>query len=492
MKPDNFRKKERQYKDAVKEAEKRRKNGFLEGATLAYLKAVNLLPQDKYPEQIGGCFYNIGLIYLDSGQYDLAEDYLQRALVIDENIREFSLSTADALNLLGIVYDAKNDVQKAVKCYERALKIREGLGAEDTGIATSLNNLGSIYHDKKEFDQAEKAYKRALDTRLKVFGNSHPATASTFNNLGCLYEDRGELDKASKYFQYAKEALDAFYLQDNHLVNEALETFRIPGGYPIKEIITENHNKLQEQLIRLEHEKLEIRAALYQSKKLEYLGQMATLMAHNINQPIAVLRMAASGALSDVNENLFKPETELKPLLEKLLAQTERLSDMMGNFRHFARGDRTVLSAVNLNTVIEAIYQLLFVAQYQLEQIDLQKEFSASPIAHANEWALQEMLISLLSNARAAVKDKAQKQVAIRTWQQDQQVGFCIEDSGDGIAAENLPKLFTPFLSSKEEGMGLGLYFCRQIAHDLGGSIDYYPSPLGGAGFKITLPAQQE
>ena len=176
----------------------------------------------------------------------------------------------------------------------------------------------------------------------------------------------------------------------------------------------------------------------------------------------------------------------------KLLAQTERLSDLMGNFRHFARGDRTVLSAVNLNTVIEAIYQLLFVAQYQLEQIDLQKEFSASPIAHANEWALQEMLISLLSNARAAVKDKAQKQVAIKTWQQDQQVGFCIEDSGDGIAAENLPKLFTPFLSSKEEGMGLGLYFCRQIAHDLGGSIDYYPSPLGGAGFKISLPAQQD
>ncbi|PPD41812.1 MAG: hypothetical protein CTY16_15650 [Methylobacter sp.] len=249
---------------------------------------------------------------------------------------------------------------------------------------------------------------------------------------------------------------------------------------------------IENKIADLGHENLEKRAALYKAERLAYLGQMATLMAHNINQPIAVLRMAASGALSDVNENLFNPETELKPLLEKLLAQTERLSDMMGNFRHFARGDRTVLSAVNLNDVIEAIYQLLFVAQYQLEQIDLQKEFSTSPIAHANEWALQEMLISLLSNARAAVKDKAQKQVAIKTWQQGQQVGFCIEDSGDGIAAENLPKLFTPFLSSKEEGMGLGLYFCRQIIHDLGGSIDYYPSPLGGAGFKITLPAQQE
>jgi|GEM_PF-1492882 len=477
MKPDNFRKKERQYNDAIKEAGERRKNGFLEGATLAYLKAINLLPQDKYPEQIGACFYNIGLNYLDSKQYDLAENYLQRALAIDEKLGKKNFDTAKTLDLLGVVNYGKKNLQKAENYYQRALAIWEMLGNKNSEIATTLNNLGTVFQDKGDFNRSEDLHKKSLAIRQNIFGNNHPDTASSFNNLGCIYEDQGKVEKAAKYFQYAKDALEAFRLHNNH---------------PVTKIVKKNHDNLQEQLVRLEHEKLETQAALYQRKKLEYLGQMATLMAHNINQPIAVLRMAASGALSDVNENLFKPETELKPLLEKLLAQTERLSDMMGNFRHFARGDRTVLSAVNLNTVIEAIYQLLFVAQYQLEQIDLQKEFSASPIAHANEWALQEMLISLLSNARAAVKDKAQKQVAIKTWQQDQQVGFCIEDSGDGIAAENLPKLFTPFLSSKEEGMGLGLYFCRQIAHDLGGSIDYYPSPLGGAGFKITLPAQQD
>jgi len=219
---------------------------------------------------------------------------------------------------------------------------------------------------------------------------------------------------------------------------------------------------------------------------------MATMMAHNMNQPIGVIRMTTSGALSDVDEKLFDSSTELKPLLEKILSQTERLSQIMGNFRNFARGDRTVLSAVNLNEVINYIYQLLFDAQYQLDNIVLQKDLAESPIAHSNEWALQEMLISLLSNAREAVKDKAIKQVGINSWQQDNQAGFCVEDNGDGISQENLPKLFTPFLSSKNEGMGLGLYFCREIAKDLGGSIEYYPASLGGAGFKITLPAQQD
>jgi two-component system C4-dicarboxylate transport sensor histidine kinase DctB len=135
---------------------------------------------------------------------------------------------------------------------------------------------------------------------------------------------------------------------------------------------------------------------------------------------------------------------------------------------------------------------LLFAAQYQLEGIQFRQDLSESVWAYANEWALQEMLISLLSNAREAVKDKAVKQVAIKTWQKDKQVGFCVEDSGDGIAEASLPTLFTPFLSSKHEGMGLGLYFCREIVKDLGGSIDYYPSPLGGAGFNITLPVWQD
>ena len=259
-------------------------------------------------------------------------------------------------------------------------------------------------------------------------------------------------------------------------------------------LITEHQysKALTNKIADLEYENIEKRAALHKADRLAYLGRMATLMAHNINQPIAVMRMAASGALSNINENLFDPATELKPLLENILKQTERLSFMMANFRNFARGDRTVLSAVNLNTVIEDIFQLLFIAQYQLDKIDLQKDLSESPIAHANELALQEMLISLLSNAREAVKDNPIKKISIKTWQQNNHVGFCVEDNGDGISTENLPQLFTPFLSSKNEGMGLGLYFCREIVKDLGGAIEYYPASLGGAGFKITLPIQQE
>lgn len=431
MKPANL------FKKTFKEAKKRQKQGYFEGAALMYLQAAKIFPPDSNPKYVATCLNNAGLAYSEAKKHIGAEDCLQRALAIREKI----------------------------------------FGNEHPETASTLNSLGNVYREKDELDEAEKYFKHALAIREKTLENNHPDIASSLNNLGSLYADKGELDKANEYYQRAKDTVEKSTLEINN---------------PVAEIITKNRHTLQEKIEQLELEKREIQAALYQSKKLEYLGQMATMMAHNINQPIAIIRMATSGALSDVNDSLFDPSIELKPLLEKILNQTERLSQIMGNFRNFARGDKTVLSAVNLNTVIEDIYQLLFAAQYQLDKIELQKDLIESPIAHANELAIQEMLISLLSNARAAIKDKPIKQVRVTTWRQDNQAGFNVEDNGDGITEENLPKLFTPFLSSKHEGMGLGLYFCREITKDLGGSIEYYPAPLGGAGFKIALPAQQE
>ncbi len=321
-------------------------------------------------------------------------------------------------------------------------------------------------------------------THIKVRHNSILIEYKVFPSIPIPYSNIYDLKQKLDIDKKWEMNRTHWAIKDKNLL-EILLTNNLITPYQYTTAMT---NKIAD----LGHENLENRAALHKAERLAYLGRMATLMAHNINQPIGVIRMATSGALGDLNENLFDPATELKPLLENILNQTERLNLIMGNFRNFARGDRTVLSAVNLNTVIEDIYQLLFAAQYQLDKIACQKDFIEAPIAHANELAIQEMLISLLSNARAAVKDKAIKQVRIGTWQQNNQVGFDVEDNGDGITEENLPKLFTPFLSSKHEGMGLGLYFCREIVKDLGGSIDYYPASLGGAGFKIALPAEQE
>jgi len=465
--------------------------------------------------------YNLGNTYFALGQYKTALEYTENSLLIRKRLLgPKDVLVSESLSIKGNILFAIGNINLAIECQKEALAIKENLlGHDHPSLVSYLNTLGGIYQSQNKLEESITFYQRALSIFKNNFNNEHPHAAVSLMNLGTLYKAKNELKKSEEYYQQAlkiqKNKLGSDHPYTGMLLNNLGELAFIKGNnndaeqyfasarkilskslqpsHPYNKEIEKNYENLQNKVAHLEREKLEKRAALHKSERLVYLGQMATMMAHNINNPIGIIRMIASGALGDLNDNLFNPETELKPLLEKIVLQTERLSVMMSNFRKFSRGDRKQLVSINLNDLIEDIYQLLFVAPYQIDHIITIKQFSkAPPLTHSNEFAIQEMLISLLSNAREAVKDKPIKKIVIQTWQQKDSVGFNIEDSGSGISKEQLPQLFTPFLSSKSEGMGLGLYFCREIAKDLGGTIEYYSANLGGAGFKITLPIEQE
>jgi len=251
------------------------------------------------------------------------------------------------------------------------------------------------------------------------------------------------------------------------------------------------NNKLQQEIDWLKRENIEIKAALHQADRLAYLGRMATMMAHNIKNPVNNITTATVSMLMGIKNKGITAE-QLIPSLERILNNSDRLDKIIENFRNFAQGDRTTLAPINLNETIEAIFQLLFVGQYQNHQIKLIRNFSENlVIAKTNNFAIQEILVTLLNNAKEVLSNKESNQVTINTWQNGDKVGFDIEDNGGGISEEKRDKLFSPFFSSKNDGMGLGLYFCKEILKDLEGNIDYYPAPHG-AGFRVTLPIATE
>lgn len=106
-----------------------------------------------------------------------------------------------------------------------------------------------------------------------------------------------------------------------------------------------------------------------ESRKFKYLSSMATAVAHEINQPVGIIRAATSAALSDLQDNLFQP-TELKPLLNKIYAQTERLKNIIESFRKFANGDRQHREKVNLNQLVAQTIAI-FGAQFKHHNIEL-------------------------------------------------------------------------------------------------------------------------
>lgn len=228
------------------------------------------------------------------------------------------------------------------------------------------------------------------------------------------------------------------------------------------------------------------------TEKLIDLGMMATATAHELNQPVGIIRAATDAALTDLEDGYLTFD-DVKPLLERILAQTDRLNAVIENFRRFARGDRTEQEKVALNTLIERTVAN-FNEQFKHRNINLKTELwhkKPSPIAWANPFQLEEVLINLLINARDAVEGQKNAWVLVKTWcNRGGRSGFSVEDNGPGLSADYKKQMFVPFVSTKstEKGTGLGLYISRRIINNLGGQLSYKDRKGGGACFTVQLP----
>jgi C4-dicarboxylate-specific signal transduction histidine kinase len=242
----------------------------------------------------------------------------------------------------------------------------------------------------------------------------------------------------------------------------------------------------------IERKLLEEQAIHEEINKLRYLGEMAAATAHQLNQPIGIIRATTDAALEDLGDNLLSPE-DIESLLKRILAQTDRVAATIETFRKFGRGDRTAHEKVTLNTLVEQTTEI-FAEQFNNRNIALQIELWAEhppPMVWANPFQLEEVLINLLTNARDAVEGQKDAKVLVKTWRREGRgSGFSVEDNGPGLVPEYRQQMFVPFVSTKstEQGSGLGLYISRRIIDDLGGNLRYQDQPDGGACFIVSFP----
>ncbi len=247
-----------------------------------------------------------------------------------------------------------------------------------------------------------------------------------------------------------------------------------------------DYQELLEEVEYLKRREVEQRIALEEAKKLSYLGNLATGVAHNINNPVGIIRLAAQRGLRRLEKGMSVAEGE--EIFQHILRQADRLHTIIQNFREFANGDRKRREVVELNALVEQIKDH-FESQLEAHHITLTLELSdENPGSQANHFVLQEVLINLISNAREALENIPDAFILIKTWQTAKKVGFQVEDNGAGIPQEQQQNLFSPFHSTKAHGTGLGLHFAHQALVDLGGTITYQDRQPNGACFMIELP----
>src|SRR5256885_15174958 len=224
---------------------------------------------------------------------------------------------------------------------------------------------------------------------------------------------------------------------------------------------------------------------LQQAEKLSAMGQLVSGVAHEINNPAAIISGFAQTLLLDV----VKPEQ--REMLQMIYDEATRIGRITANLLAFARAGGSQRTLVDLNDIVRRTFAL---RSYHLTTLNIAVTLELSP-AEPKFWAdpseLQQMLLNLLINAeQALVAVETSRTIVVRTAASEEDVRLEVADSGPGIAPEIRAKIFDPFFTTKPEGVGtgLGLSICYGIAREHGGRISVDSPPGRGATFVVTLP----
>ena len=249
-------------------------------------------------------------------------------------------------------------------------------------------------------------------------------------------------------------------------------------------------------------ERLEAEQQLIHASKMATLGEMATGVAHELNQPLSVIKTASNFFMKKVNAKEKIDDEILLDMSKEIDAHVDRAAKIINHMRQFGRKSDLSLEKVQVNEVLKKAFEI-FSQQLKVRGIevvwDIQKDL---PMVMGDYDRLEQVFINLLINARDAVEDKwgskeykkGDKKISIMTKSGRKKVICEICDTGVGIPEPILDKIFEPFFTTKKvgEGTGLGLSISYGIIKDCGGSIKAVLNKDEGACFIITFPIPYE
>lgn len=232
-------------------------------------------------------------------------------------------------------------------------------------------------------------------------------------------------------------------------------------------------------------------AQLVQSDKLAALGKMATGIAHEINNPLAVIGEKAGWMKDLLEEEEFQNSPNLEEYLSsvaKIEEHVERARKITHNMLGFARRMEPRLDDVEVNHVVDQTIELL-ANHARIQDIGIVKHYHPSlPVIASDHAQLQQVVLNLINNAIDAIGSDGN--IEVSTSLENNHVVIRIKDDGPGIPKELQKRIFDPFFSTKPtgHGTGLGLSISYSIIEKLGGTLSLQSEPGKGTTFKVCLP----
>ena len=245
-----------------------------------------------------------------------------------------------------------------------------------------------------------------------------------------------------------------------------------------------------EEISRTSQERLQATA------RLATVGEMASLLSHELNQPLAAIASYATGSRNLIEDAHLPPELtgHLSQAIERIAQQAERAGQVIKSVHDFVRRRDQAREAVAPHTLIDNIMPLV---SLQARKLHVQVRVDCAhdlPLVWCDRTMVEQILLNLSRNGMQAMADQTSDKVltlsvrAAASNATSRWLEFRVSDCGPGISAEVAQQLFTPFFTTKPEGMGLGLSMCRTVVEQHGGYLGHEPHQPRGTVFLFTLP----
>ncbi|BBI99706.1 hypothetical protein FGKAn22_13990 [Ferrigenium kumadai] len=231
-----------------------------------------------------------------------------------------------------------------------------------------------------------------------------------------------------------------------------------------------------------------IRGEMEHAGRLNLAGEMASGLAHELSQPLTAANNYLDACLRRMDEQEWDRE-KLQQAVKLAHLQTDRAGKIIGQLKSMVRKQGHERTMTDINQVIKNAV-ILLEREFQHQSVTVVLDLPALPQIPANRVEIEQVLINLMKNAVEAMSASPQRELSIATRVAESgDILVMVRDTGCGIVADDMDKIFNPFHTSKQDGLGLGLAICRTLVENYGGRIWVEPGRDSGTDFNFTLSA---
>ncbi|MGZ5925576.1 MAG: PAS domain-containing sensor histidine kinase [Rhizomicrobium sp.] len=384
----------------------------------------------------------------------------------------------DAAFFVGIIRDL-TDIKRELEEYAGADRLLAGIvqSSDDAIISKTLEGTITSWNPAAE----------------RIFG--HTAEQAIGRNIAILFPpdrlaEEEEIVRRLKANQSVEHFETVRLHKNGHeiLVSISVSPIhdgqgRIVGASKTARDITDR-TRTQEELRSIQNE-------LFHVGRLSAMGQMSAAIAHELNQPLAAVANYAKAAQRTLQAEDVTPArlSFAVDAMEKVAAQAIRAGTIIRYLRDFVEKRETERTLQDLNEVVREAVTLGTMGHVR-SRVQVMWELAPQlPQIAIDKIQIQQVAINLVNNAIEAMAQAETRQLKISSWQEGELLCLAISDSGPGVSSEVAERLFEPFVTTKANGMGIGLRICQSIVEAHGGTITV-ASGSAGATFNIKLPLQ--